>query len=131
MQEIGEILVWSLGREDPLKEGKVTQSSIPAWRIPWTQEPGRLVHREAQSQTWLKQLSMHTCIYVCTYVLVCICIACMCIKKPWKTTLDKSYTSAFWSRRKKGRRFDLGGHKTMMEGRLFTMYKVKSLISEH
>ena len=32
----------SLGREDPLEEGMATHSSILAWRIPWTEEPGRL-----------------------------------------------------------------------------------------
>ena len=30
----------SLGWEDPLEEGKATHSSILAWRIPWTEEPG-------------------------------------------------------------------------------------------
>ena len=30
-----------LGREDPLEEGIATHSSILAWRIPWTEEPGR------------------------------------------------------------------------------------------
>ena len=39
MQETG---VWSLGQEDPLEEGMATQDSILAWRIPWTEEPGRL-----------------------------------------------------------------------------------------
>ena len=34
--------VRSLGGEDPLEEGKATQSSILAWRIPWTEELGRL-----------------------------------------------------------------------------------------
>ena len=34
--------VRSLGWEDPLKMGKATLSSIMAWRIPWTEEPGRL-----------------------------------------------------------------------------------------
>ena len=32
--------VQSLGREDPLEKGMATHSSIPAWRIPWTEEPG-------------------------------------------------------------------------------------------
>ena len=32
----------SLGREDPLEEGMVPHSSILAWRIPWTEEPGGL-----------------------------------------------------------------------------------------
>ena len=39
MQETG---VQFLGREDPLEEGMGTHSSILAWRIPWTEEPGRL-----------------------------------------------------------------------------------------
>ena len=34
--------VWSLGREDPLEREKVTLSNILAWKIPWTEEPGRL-----------------------------------------------------------------------------------------
>ena len=33
---------WSLGQQDPLEKGKATHSSIPAWRIPWTEEPGGL-----------------------------------------------------------------------------------------
>ena len=37
-----EIWVPSLGREDPLEKGMATPSSILAWRIPWTEEPGRL-----------------------------------------------------------------------------------------
>ena len=32
--------VRSLGREDPLEKGMATCSSILAWRIPWTEEPG-------------------------------------------------------------------------------------------
>ena len=34
--------VWSLGQEDPLEEGIPIHSSILVWRIPWTEEPGRL-----------------------------------------------------------------------------------------
>ena len=34
--------VRSLGWEDPLDKGTTTHSSILAWRIPWTEEPGRL-----------------------------------------------------------------------------------------
>ena len=32
--------IWSLGQEDPLEKGMATHSSILAWRIPWTEEPG-------------------------------------------------------------------------------------------
>ena len=35
-------LVRSLGQEDLLEKGMVTHSSILAWRIPWTEEPGGL-----------------------------------------------------------------------------------------
>ena len=37
-----ETQVRSLGWEDPLEKGMATCSSILAWRIPWTEEPGRL-----------------------------------------------------------------------------------------
>ena len=53
--------VQSLGWEDPLEEGKATHFSILAWRIPWTQEPGRLQSIGSQSWTWLKQLNTHEC----------------------------------------------------------------------
>jgi len=42
MQEILETWVQFLGQEDPLQEGMATHSSILAWEIPWTEEPGRL-----------------------------------------------------------------------------------------
>ena len=42
MQEVLETQVQSLGKEDPLEEGMATHSSILAWRIPWTEEPGKL-----------------------------------------------------------------------------------------
>ena len=37
-----ETQVKSLGQEDPLEKGMATHSSILAWRIPWTEEPGGL-----------------------------------------------------------------------------------------
>ena len=42
MQELQETWVQSLSQEDPLEEGMATHSSILAWRIPWTVEPGGL-----------------------------------------------------------------------------------------
>ena len=42
MQETQEMLVQSLGWEDPLEEGMATHFSILTWRIPWTEEPGEL-----------------------------------------------------------------------------------------
>ena len=56
-----ETQVPSLGREDPLEEGMATHSSIPAWRIPGTEEPGRAtVHGVAKSQTQRSKLTLFT-----------------------------------------------------------------------
>ena len=53
MQEIG---VQSLGWEDPLEKVMATCSSIPAWKIPWTEEPGVLQSMGTQkSQTQLSE----------------------------------------------------------------------------
>ena len=50
-----ETWIRSLGWEDPLEKGMETQSSILAWRIPWTEEPwGATDHEVAKSQTQLK-----------------------------------------------------------------------------
>ena len=43
-----ETRVRSLGREDPLEKEMATHSSILAWRIPWTEEPGGLQSTELQ-----------------------------------------------------------------------------------
>ena len=43
-----ETWVQSLGWEDPLEKGMATHSSILAWRIPWTEETGRLQSMELQ-----------------------------------------------------------------------------------
>ena len=53
--------VLSLGWEDPLEEGMGTQSTVLAWKIPWTEEPGGIlsIGLVAQSCTLLKQLSEH------------------------------------------------------------------------
>ena len=42
MQKTEETHVQSLTQEDPLEKEMVTHSSILAWRIPWTEEPGGL-----------------------------------------------------------------------------------------
>ena len=49
MQETQEMQVRSLGWEDPLKEEMATHSSILAWRIPWTEEPGGLQSKSKES----------------------------------------------------------------------------------
>ena len=42
LQEVQEMRVPSLSQEDPLEEEMASYSSILAWRIPWTEEPGSL-----------------------------------------------------------------------------------------
>ena len=57
IQETG---VRSLSQEDPLEEEMATHSSILAWRIPWTEEPGRMQSMGLQSQTQLSEEHTHT-----------------------------------------------------------------------
>ena len=45
---IQETWVQSMGQEDPLEKRMATHSSILAWRIPWTEEPGKLPSKELQ-----------------------------------------------------------------------------------
>ena len=56
-----ETWVQSLGREDPLEEETATHSSILAWKIPWTEEPGGLQSpggRKESDMTELLSLSL-------------------------------------------------------------------------
>ena len=54
-----ETRVQSLGRKDPLEEEMTTHSSIHSWRIPWTEEPGRLQSVESQESDTTQQLNTH------------------------------------------------------------------------
>ena len=49
-----------LGREDPLEESMATHSSILAWKLPWTEEPGRLQSMGLQRVT----TKQHVCLFV-------------------------------------------------------------------
>ena len=57
-----ETQVWSLGWEDPMEKGMATHSSILAWRIPWTGEPGWLQPVGSQSvrHNWVTLTYTHT-----------------------------------------------------------------------
>ena len=58
--------VQPLGQGDPLEKAMTIHSSILAWIIPWTEEPGScMIHRVAKGWIQPKQLSMH--IYVRHY----------------------------------------------------------------
>ena len=57
---VQETQVQSLGQEDPLEKEMATQSSIPAWRIPWTEEPDRLQSMGLQRVGQDKATNAHT-----------------------------------------------------------------------
>ena len=59
-----ETWVRSPGQKDPLEKGMATHSSILAWRIPWTEEPGGPQSLVSQSQTRLEWLSTRSCMHV-------------------------------------------------------------------
>ena len=82
MQETWETQVRSLGQEDALKESVATYCSILAWRIPWTEVPGRLESTGLQrvGHDWSEWACMHTLVTVHpttvkTQGLYCTCIA--------------------------------------------------------
>ena len=77
MQEMQEIWMWFLGWEDPLEEEIATHSSILAWNISWTEEPGEL-HGISKSWTWLSTracMCTHTHIHTHTHTDVYILIS--------------------------------------------------------
>ena len=61
LPEMQEIWVRSLGQEDSLKKGMGTHSGILTWRIPWTEEPGRLQSTGSQRvrHDWVILTSSH------------------------------------------------------------------------
>ena len=68
MQETQEMQFWSLGQEDPLEKEIATHSSILAWKIPWTEEPGGLTPMGLQ-RVWHNWAHMNTeHIYVNVYI---------------------------------------------------------------
>ena len=58
-----ETWVQSLGRKDPLEVKMATRSSILAWKIPWTEEPGGLqsIGSQKVGQDWVTSLSISVC----------------------------------------------------------------------
>ena len=58
----GERQVGSLGREDPLEEGMATHSSILAWRISWTEEPGSSLGLQRVGPDWTTKNTQHNTI---------------------------------------------------------------------
>ena len=70
-----ETWVQSLGWEDPLEKGMATHSSILAWRIPWTEEIGRLQSMELKESDTIEQLTRSL-----TYFMIIPCLVFQEIK---------------------------------------------------
>ena len=66
MPALWETQVQSLGQKDPLEEGMATHSSILAWRIPWTEQPGELQSMGLQRVDTTEWLT-HTCYFHATF----------------------------------------------------------------
>ena len=82
MQELQETQVLSLGREDPLEKEMTTHSSVLAWKIRWTEEPGGL-HSMGPQRVGHNLTTEHTHVSVC-HSLCCI--------PENNTTLEINYT---------------------------------------
>ena len=64
LSALQETWVQSLGQEDALEKGMATHSSIVAWEIPWTEEPGGLQSMGSQRVGHDERLSLHSLISI-------------------------------------------------------------------
>ena len=69
VQEMQKTQDLSVGWEDPLEEEMATHSSIVAWKLPQTEEPGRPVHGIAKESDTPEQLSMHPMVHVFSLII--------------------------------------------------------------
>ena len=58
-----ETWVQFLGQEDPQEKGMTTHSSIPAWRIPWNEEPGGYSQWSRNKQAWTPIILTSECVF--------------------------------------------------------------------
>ena len=70
LSAVQETHIQSLGQEDPLEKGMATHTSILAWRIPWTEETGRLQSMGLQSRTRLSDFHLLTWVIIQYYFIL-------------------------------------------------------------
>ena len=82
-----ETWVWSLGWEELLKKRMTTYSSILAWRIPWTEEPGELqpiyIYIHIYTYTYIyiyTHTHTYTYIHIHTYIAVVVVLSLSCVQ---------------------------------------------------
>ena len=85
-----------LGWGDPLEEGMETHSSILAWRIPWTDEPGSLQYKRSQRvrRHWATQHSTHTHLHMHTWISD-VHSKCQVVRVTWLRQKRWTHTSAY------------------------------------
>ena len=111
-----ETWVQFLGWEDPLEEEMATHSSILAWIIPWTEEPGRLQSMGVQELDTTERLSTHIWFYlIFTECQLCYRHTCRQQDNQWMNTpkslpLRALYDSGEWGWREKENK-----HNTQVE----------------
>ena len=66
---VQETWVWSLGQEDPLEKEMATHCNILAWKIPWTEEPGRL--QSTGSRRVRRDWAQHSTRYRSSLLFIC------------------------------------------------------------
>ena len=111
-----ETWVQSLGQEDPLEKEMGTRSSTLTWKIPWTEEPGRLQSMESQSRTRLNDFTF-TFHFSLSYIgegkgnpLQCSCLenprdggawwaAVHGVAESWTRLSDFTFTFMHWRRK--------------------------------
>ena len=64
-----EMWIQSLGQEDPLEKEMATNSSILAWRIPWTEKPGRLKPMGSQRIGHNQVTNTHNTLYKAIWLI--------------------------------------------------------------
>ena len=92
-----------LGQEDPLEKEMAIHSSILAWRIPWTEEPGGLQsmgvggvgHDSATELLWFSRQVSTRCIVICCCSVTESCLTLLCCLCLMLGKLD-SFASRFW-----------------------------------
>ena len=107
-----EIWVWSLGQEDPLEREMATHSSILAWRIPRTEERGRLQSMDGKESDTTKRLHFH---FLSVHVYMCVLTHVWLFVTPWTVApwapLSKGFSrQEYWS----GLPFPSPGHLTTL-----------------
>ena len=89
-----ETWVWSLGWKDPLEKEMAIHSSTIAWKIPWTEEPGRLQSMGSQrvGHDWATSLSFH---FQCH--LVSLLLSASLMGHLWEYNCHRLFQKCLWA----------------------------------